>query len=93
MGSFTNQPDFAVRVQNVGIGSDDITPKFFLNKAALYIGTTPEGGGNVCVMMLDSEGHVDQWVFKNVQPGTFMPICVDYVLKTETTASDIIAYW
>jgi hypothetical protein len=92
MGQFTNQPDFAVRARAVE-PSDDLTPENFLSKAALYIGTVPGGGGVLTVRMQNFNGEPEDFTFKIPSAGVFLPICVDYVLETGTTASNIVAYW
>lgn len=93
MGSFTNQPDFAVRAKSV-TPSDDITPENFLSKAALYIGEAPEGGtGTLTVRMQNFNGEPEDFTFEGITAGMFLPICVDYVLESDTTVSKIIAYW
>lgn len=55
--------------------------------AALYIGT----GGDVTVHMAD--GSDVAVTFSSVPDGTFMPILVDRVLNTNTTASNILAIY
>jgi hypothetical protein len=92
MGSFTNQPDFAVRILAVD-PSDDLTPETFLSKAALYIGEIPEGGGRITVRMQDFDGTPKNITFKIPNAGVFLPICVDYVLDSGTDVTSIIAYW
>lgn len=93
MGSFTNQPDFAVRAKEIE-PSDDLTPENFLSKAALYIGVVPEQGtGQIIVRMQDFDGELKNFTFKGLTAGTFLPICVDYVLDSGTTVTNIIAYW
>jgi hypothetical protein len=54
-------------------------------QAALYVGT----GGNIKVDMSGS-GTV---TFNNVGDGVFLPILVDRVYSTGTTASNIIALY
>jgi|11_taG_2_1085331.scaffolds.fasta_scaffold34386_4 hypothetical protein len=54
-------------------------------QAALFIGT----GGNIKVDMSGS-GTV---TFSNVADGTFLPILVDRVYATDTTASNILALY
>jgi hypothetical protein len=49
----------------------------------LYVGVT----GNVAVRMA---GDLSTPIFINVQGGTVLSICVDKVLDTGTTATDII---
>jgi hypothetical protein len=94
MGQFTNQPDFAVRAKSVA-PSDDIIPENFLNKAALFIGGsgTSLDKGKLTVRMQNFNGEPEDFTFEGLQGGTFLPICVDYVLKTGTTVEKIIAYW
>jgi len=55
--------------------------------AALYVGT----GGDVAVHMAD--GSDVSVVFSSVPDGTFLPILVDRVLSTNTTASNILALY
>jgi hypothetical protein len=50
---------------------------------ALYVGTA----GNVAVRMAGDQAEV---TFSNVQDGTLLPVAVDQVLSTGTTASDIL---
>jgi len=52
---------------------------------ALYVGTA----GNIALRMLDGT----QVTLANVQGGTMLPIRVDRVLATGTTAGAIIALW
>jgi len=53
-----------------------------LSPGALYVGTT----GNVKARLIT--GSI--LTFKNVADGSFLPIIVDMVYLTDTTASDII---
>jgi len=92
MGSFINQPDFATRAQII-VPSDEILPENNLQKAALYIGNAAGELCKVTVVMPKFNGELETITFNNVPRGTFMPICVDYVLATDTTATEIIAYW
>lgn len=92
MGSFTNQPDFATRAKRI-TATDDISPENNLQKAALYINDAASATCQVTVKMPGFDGALEDVTFKNIPRGTFMPICVDYVLETGTTATDIIAYW
>ncbi len=55
-------------------------------KAALFVGV----GGDVSV---DMSGTGDSIVFKNVPSGSFMPIQVDRVNSTSTTATNILALY
>ena len=94
MGSFTNQPDFATRAKRV-VPSDDITPANNLNKAALYIGSIDgeTGVGTIVVKMSNYGGELENFTFKGITAGTFLPICVDYVLADGTDVGNITAYW
>jgi|GWRWMinimDraft_12_1066020.scaffolds.fasta_scaffold26463_2 hypothetical protein len=92
MGSFTNQPDFATRAMEI-TPSDDLTPDNNLGKAALYISDAAAATCTVTVQMPDRNGDLAPVTFKNVPRGTFLPICVDYLLAEGTTATRIIAYW
>ena len=53
--------------------------------AALYVGT----GGNIKVNMADNTTIT----FNNVQDGTVLPILVNRVHSTDTTATNIIALY
>lgn len=54
--------------------------------AALFIGV----GGDVVVDMADTGSTI---TFKNVPSGTFMPILVNRVRATNTTATNIVAVY
>ncbi len=93
MGQYANQPDFATKAVDVQT-SDTIRPDFSYNASALYIGT----GGDIRVVLTGEtrpDGSPptisDSIIFKNVQSGSFLPVIVDYIMTTSTTASDIIA--
>jgi hypothetical protein len=94
MGSFTNQPDFATRAKSI-TPADEISPSKNLNKAALYIGSVDgeSGSGTVVVRMPNYDGELEDFTFKGITAGTFLPICVDYVLEGGTDVGNIIAYW
>lgn len=93
MGQFGNQPDFATRLQEIG-ATDDINQDTNLNKAAIYIGAVPTPGtGTLSVMMPDKSGELSNVVIRGLSAGMFLPICVDYVLDSGTTATRIYAYW
>jgi hypothetical protein len=93
MGSFVNQPDFATRLQEIS-PTDDMNVDTHLNKAAIYIGAVPTPGtGTLAVMMPDKSGVVSNVVIRGLSAGMFLPICVDYVLDSGTTATRIYAYW
>ena len=92
MGQFFNQPDFGTEA-TTGLPTDSINASTNLKGACLYIGT----GGNVKVIMNSKFGPngefpaaLDAITFKNVPDGSFLPVIVDFVLLTGTTATDII---
>ena len=67
--------------------SDTFNSTTILNGAALYVGT----GGDVAVVMQGIAGSLsNDVIFKNVPSGTFLPIAVDFLCSTGTTASDIL---
>jgi len=93
MGQFYNQPDFGT-IADAVLLTDTISEASNQKSACLYIGT----GGDVKVIMNDKFGPngelptaADAVVFKNVPDGSFLPVIVDFVLLTGTTATDIIA--
>ena len=87
MGNFATQPEFATVATSI-TPSDTIDSTKFLDGAALYVGV----GGDVAVIMNNIEGLLaNRVVFKNVPDGTFLPAIVDYVVSTDTTASDILS--
>ncbi|MCH9716602.1 MAG: hypothetical protein K0U52_05885 [Gammaproteobacteria bacterium] len=86
MGQFGNQPDFGTEAATVA-ASDTISPATNLTGSVLYIGT----GGSVKVLMAGKREVGDAIIFANVPDGSFLPVTVDYVLATGTTASDIIS--
>jgi len=94
MGQYANQPDFGTFASDVTT-SDTISSATKLNSSALFIGT----GGDVKVILAGVVGSsgsglptVSEAVtFKNLSNGCFLPVIVDYVLATGTTAADIIA--
>ena len=67
--------------------SDTFKSTTILNGASLYVGT----GGDVAVVMQRIAGSLsNDVIFKNVPSGTFLPIAVDFLCSTGTTASDIL---
>jgi len=87
MGTYLKQPDFATEAVAVTPSNTFDTPQF-LGGSALFIGE----GGDVSVVMRAIDGSLgNAIVFKNVPSGTFLPVIVDYVTATDTTALDIIA--
>ena len=92
MGSFINQPEFATTVEAI-TPSDTISSATNIGGAALYMGTA----GDVKVIMQNKTASgggpptaADAVVFKSVPAGGFLPVIVDYVLATGTTATDIL---
>tara|TARA_R110002124_G_scaffold202372_1_gene368909 strand:+ start:412 stop:714 length:303 start_codon:yes stop_codon:yes gene_type:complete len=98
MGQFGNQPDFGTEAVAI-TASDTISRATSQQSSCLYVGV----GGNVKVILsgvvapstppaLAGLPTAAQAVlFKNVPNGSFLPVIVDYVLATGTTATDIIA--
>jgi len=88
MGQFGNQPDFGTEATEVApIGDADISPATNLTGSVLYVGT----GGTIRVVMSGKRNASDAIDFVNVPNGSFLPVTVDFVLATGTTASDIIS--
>jgi hypothetical protein len=85
MGQYGNQPDFGTDAFSV-TPSDTISAATKLGGCILYIG----GTGNVKVLMAGKTLLADAVTFTNIPDGTFLPIVVDYVLATDTTATAII---
>lgn len=93
MGQFFNQPDFATEAKLI-LPTDIIAAGTNLNSSCLYVGT----GGDVAVIMQGKFGPNGEYpivlnnvVFKNVPAGSILPVIVDFVLASGTTASDFIA--
>ena len=94
MGQYANQPDFGTFASDVDT-SNTISSATNLNSSALFIGT----GGDVKVILAGVVGSSGSGLptaseavtFKNLSNGCFLPVIVDYVLATGTTAADIIA--
>ena len=93
MGQFGNQPDFGTAAAAVTT-SDTISFATSVRRSCLYVGT----GGDVKVILsgvTQADGSpptaAEAVLFKNIPDGSFLPVIVDYVLLTGTTAADIIA--
>ena len=93
MGQFGNQPDFGTSAEAV-TASDTISFATNIRRSCLYIGT----GGDVKVILsgvTQADGTPptasEAVLFKAVPGGSILPVIVDYVLATDTTATDIIA--
>jgi|TARA_B110000908_G_scaffold28248_1_gene33216 hypothetical protein len=93
MGQFFNQPDFGTEAA-AALANDSIKASTTLKGACLYVGTA----GDVKVVMVNKYGPngelpvtLDAITFKNVPAGSILPVIVDFLLATGTTASDFIA--
>lgn len=93
MSSITDrklQYSMGMRARAVDISSTDFDIDSGNRAFTIYVGT----GGDIKVDMAsaiaDDDGPV---TFSNVFDGTFMPIIVTKVYKTDTTASNILAIW
>ena len=88
MGQYGNQPDFGTFAKAI-TKTDTITFATNINASCLYVGT----GGDVNVILTGVTGAslAKAVLFQNVAAGSFLPVIVDYVVATSTTASDIIA--
>lgn len=93
MGQFFNQPDFGTEAKLV-LATDQIKPASNLGGVCLYVGTA----GDVSVIMTNKYGPngelpiiLEAITFKNVPAGSILPIIVDFVVATGTTATDMVA--
>jgi hypothetical protein len=93
MGQFFNQPDFGTEAKLI-LPTDNIKASSNLKGSCLYVGTA----GDVAVIMQGKFGTEGQLpvilqaiTFKNVPAGSILPIIVDFLVATGTTASDFIA--
>jgi hypothetical protein len=94
MGQYAGQPDFGTFASDV-TANNTISSATNLNSSALFIGS----GGDVTVILSGVVGSSGSGLptaseavtFKNLSNGCFLPVIVDYVLATGTTAADIIA--
>ena len=96
MGQYANQPDFGTEAKEI-LANNAITPTTNLGGAVIYIGDTT-GGSDIKVILRGVTGPTGGFptatepvTFKNVQAGSFLPVIVDYVLLTGTTATSLIA--
>lgn len=96
MGQYANQPDFGTEASAV-TPSDTISPSNNLGGAVIYIGDV-SGGTDLKIILTGVRAPgggqptaAEAITFKGLQAGTFMPIIVDYVLATGTTATELIA--
>ena len=88
MGQFGNQPDFGTFAKAI-TKTDTITSATNINASCLYVGTA--GDVNVILTGVAGPSLAKAVLFKSVAAGSFLPVIVDYVVATSTTASDIIA--
>tara|TARA_R110000772_G_scaffold266079_1_gene388101 strand:- start:649 stop:921 length:273 start_codon:yes stop_codon:yes gene_type:complete len=88
MAQFLNQPDFGTFAKAI-TKTDTITYATNINSSCLYVGTA--GDVNVILAGIASPSLANAVLFKSVAAGSFLPVIVNYVLATGTTASDIIA--
>jgi hypothetical protein len=93
MGQFFNQPDFGTEA-SVITPTDLIKPSSNLGGVCLYVGTA----GDVSVIMVNKYGPngelpviLQAVKFKNVPAGSILPVIVDFVVATGTTATDMVA--
>ena len=94
MGQYANQPDFGT-FASVVTPSDTISSATKLDHSALFIGS----GGDVTVILAGVVGASGSGLptageaitFKNLSNGCFLPVIVEYVLLTGTSAADIVA--
>ena len=87
MGNYATQPDFATEATAI-TPTDDFTLPNYLDGAALFVGSS----GDVNVIMRGVSGDLaNTVVFANVPSGTFLPVIVDYVTATDTSAALILA--
>ena len=89
MGQYIGQPDFGTSAKAITAGTISSANK--LNAAALYVGTA--GDLEVIIAGTPNPTPADAVVFKNIVAGSFIPVIVDYVLATNTTAGEIIALY
>ena len=94
MGQFYNQPDFgteAVAISPV----DSFLVNNDLRSSCIYVGVA----GDVAVVMQGVRGSngieppttANTVVFKNVPAGSILPVIIDFVASTGTTATNLVA--
>ena len=88
MGQYGNQPDFGTFAEAI-TATDTISVATSLRSSCLYVGTA--GDVNVILANVPAATLAEAVLFKNVAAGSFLPVIVNYVLATGTTAGDIIA--
>jgi len=98
MGQYGNQPDFGTEATNdvqIVTKGEAATRIGYLGGACLYVGT----GGDINVIMTGTQGGGQPYspvFFKNVPPGSILPVIVDYVIAGSpkfgpTTVEDLVA--
>jgi len=94
MGQFFNQPDFGTEATTFINISDTPSAVTNLKGACLYVGTA----GDVSVILTGKFGAngeypivLDRVTFKNVPAGSILPVIVDFITTTGTTASNFVA--
>ena len=93
MGQFFNQPDFGQEAKAI-LPTNTITAATNLKGACLYVGV----GGDITVIMSGKFGPngeypiiLDAIKFSGVPAGSILPIIVDFVVSTGTTATGIVS--
>lgn len=93
MGQYFNQPDFGTEATAV-TASDTIDSTTNIKSSCLYVGVA----GDIKVILsgvTQADGTpptaAEAIVFKAVPAGSILPVIVDYVLATGTTATDMVA--
>jgi hypothetical protein len=91
MGQFFNQPDFGTEAKAI-VPTDTVDATTNLNSSCLYIGVA----GDVSVIMQgkfgpNGEYPTEKTIFKNVPAGSILPVIVDFVVATGTTATEFVA--
>lgn len=94
MGQYANQPDFGTQATAI-LPTDTINNVSNLNASCLYVGVA----GDIKVILTGVVGaagsgpptSTEAVVFKAVPAGSILPVIVDYVLATGTTATDMVA--
>ena len=93
MGQYGNQPDFGTEANDDVLTvskAEAADRKGYLGGACLYVGTA----GDLQVIISGTLGGGQAYppvLFKNVPAGSILPVIVDYVISTSTTATDFVA--
>ena len=94
MGQYAGQPDFATFAAPLSTLSDEINSSTKLDSSVIYVG----GSGDLKVILAGVVGSSgsgfptasEAVTFKGLTAGSFLPVIVDYVLATGTTATELI---